>query len=134
MSLNAIFIDTSYIIALINERDDYHHEALDLANRYDGYPFIISEPILLEVGNALCRNYKVEASQIINHFLEADDVEVISLTSDLLKKAFDLYQQYQDKYWVLVDCISFIIMKENKINHVLTFDRYFSQAGFHILS
>ena len=133
MSVNRIFVDTSYIIALINERDDYHHQALDIADVYDGYPLVISEPILLEVGNALCRNYKEEASQVIENFLTADDVELIPLTSDLFQKGLVLYKQYKDKDWGLVDCISFVIMRDNKINKVLTFDRHFAQAGFTIL-
>ncbi|BAZ81603.1 hypothetical protein PN497_18800 [Sphaerospermopsis kisseleviana CS-549] len=35
MSNNRDFLDTSFIIALINERDQYHHIANDLANYYD---------------------------------------------------------------------------------------------------
>ncbi len=134
MSLNQIFIDTSYIIALINERDDYHNQALSLADIYDGSSFIISEPILLEIGNALCRNYKEESSQIIDNFLIADEVKLIPLTSDLFTRGFDLYKQYKDKDWGLVDCISFVIMWDYHINDVLTFDRHFAQAGFHILA
>lgn len=133
MGLNRIFVDTSYIIALINERDDYHNRALDLADVYDGYPLVISEPILLEIGNALCRNYKEESSQVIENFMTADDVDLIPLTSDLFKRGFDLYRQYKDKDWGLVDCISFIIMRDHNINDVLTFDRHFSQAGFNLL-
>lgn len=134
MSLNPIFVDTSYIIALINEKDNYHIKALNLADIYDSYPLLISEPILLEIGNALSRNYKQEASEIIDNFLTAEEVNLIALTSDLFQRGFNLYKQYKDKDWGLVDCISFIIMWDYKITDVLTFDRHFAQAGFHILT
>jgi predicted nucleic acid-binding protein len=134
MILNQIFVDTSYIIGLINERDNYHHLAMELADIYDDHSLIISEPILLEVGNALCRNYKQEASEVIDYFVSGDDVELISLTPHLFTRGFNLYKQYQDKDWGLVDCISFVIMWDNKINDVLTFDHHFVQAGFHVLS
>lgn len=133
MSLSQIFVDTSYIIALINERDNYHNIALKMVNVYDGYPLVISEPILLEIGNALSRGYKQEASEIIDDFLTAPDVELIQMTPDLFKKGFELYKQYQDKEWGLVDCISFVIMWDKKMTDVLSFDRHFTQAGFNVL-
>lgn len=134
MTLSQIFIDTSYIIALINEKDNYHKKAIDLADIYDSFYMIISEPILLEVGNALSRNHKKEACEVIDNFLEAENVELISLTSDLFQKGFALYKKYQDKDWGLVDCISFVIMWDYQITDVLTFDRHFTQAGFHVLT
>lgn len=134
MALNQVFIDTSYIIALINEKDNYHKKAIDLADIYDGFNMIISEPILLKIGNALSRNYKEEACQVIDDFLGAENVELIALTSDLFQKGFALYKKYQDKDWGLVDCISFVIMWDYQITDVLTFDRHFAQAGFHLLT
>jgi uncharacterized protein len=44
--------------------------------------------------------------------------------------ALNLYAKYQDKTWGLVDCISFVVMEEQKISVALAFDRYFIQAGF----
>jgi predicted nucleic acid-binding protein len=136
-----IFVDTSYVIGLINERDNYHDLALKLADVYEGYPLVISEAILLEIGNALSRRYKSEGSVIIDYFLEDDNVTVIPLHNDLFIRGFELYKTYQDKDWGLVDCISFIIMRENNISNVLTFDhkvalrdRHFSQAGLNILA
>jgi len=42
-------------------------------------------------------------------------------------------QKYQDKSWGLIDCISFIVMRENEITQILTFDQHFTQAGFVVL-
>lgn len=134
MSLNSIFVDTFYIIALVNEKDNYHSQVINLSDIYEDYPLIISEPILLEIGNALSRKYKEEASLIIDNFLIAEEVQLISLTHDLFQKGLNLYKQYKDKDWGFVDCISFIIMWDYNVKYVLTFDRHFAQAGFHILT
>ena len=48
MSNNCHFLDTSFIIALINERDQYHQTANDLANYYDDSFLVTSDAILLE--------------------------------------------------------------------------------------
>ena len=34
------FVDTSFVIALINKRDQYHQQARELADRFDGYPLL----------------------------------------------------------------------------------------------
>mgnify|MGYP003326203472 CR=1 FL=1 len=47
MSNNRYFLDTSFIIALINERDQYHQIANDLANYYDNSLLVTSDAILL---------------------------------------------------------------------------------------
>jgi predicted nucleic acid-binding protein len=56
------------------------------------------------------------------------------LTPQLLRKALQLYKDYKDKEWSLVDCISFIVMKEVKVDHALAFDKHFTQAGFQIIT
>ncbi len=55
------------------------------------------------------------------------------LTPELFQQAFELYQTYHDKEWGLIDCVSFVVMKNRGIRQALTFDRHFAQAGFHVL-
>jgi predicted nucleic acid-binding protein len=47
-----IFIDTSYVLALINTRDDYHATASQAAGLVQP-PFLTTEAVLVEIGNAL---------------------------------------------------------------------------------
>ena len=133
MSNNSFFLDTSFIIALINERDQYHQIANNLANYYDHSLLVTSDAILLEIANGLSRNYKQEATQIVEYLLDADTVEVIHVTPKLFTQGFELYKNFQDKEWGLVDCISFVIMRNQNITHALSFDRHFQQAGFFLI-
>lgn len=64
--MTPLFVDSAYVIALINERDQYH-------------------------------------------------------------------KQMDDKQWGLVDCISFVVMRERGIDEALTADHHFVQAGFRAL-
>ena len=129
-----IFIDTSFIIALINERDQYHTQALYLSDRYIDQAVVITDAVLLEIANSLARRYKNEAIEVIEQFLDSEDVEVIRLTPEIFDRAFELYKTRPDKEWGLVDCVSFIVMQDLHIQEVLTFDQHFAQAGFQILS
>jgi len=128
-----IFIDTGFVIALINKRDRYHKQARILADQYDRQPLLITDAILLEIGNALARGFKVEASEIIANFMISDEVKVVRLSPQLFDEAFALYRKYQDKEWSLVDCVSFVVMQKENITQALTFDRHFVQAGFEAL-
>ncbi len=128
-----IFVDTLFLVALINKRDQYHQKALALAQQFENYPLITTDAIFLEVGNALSSHYKNEAVELIEKFLVSDDVEVIRLNPDLFEKALSLYKKHQDKSWGLVDCVSFVVMQENQVTQALTFDQHFVQAGFQAL-
>lgn len=128
-----IFVDTMFVLALINTRDQFHGQAQMLADQLTGAPLLTTDSVLLEIGNALARSYKAEAIAIINDFLTADDVEIVRLTPLLFDRAWALYQQYQDKPWGLVDCISFIVMRDHQIHDAATGDQHFVQAGFRAL-
>ena len=130
---NKIFIDTLFVIALINKRDQYHLLARQLSDVLEHHPLVTTDAVLLEIGNALARNFKQQAVEIIDYFLASEDVDVIHLNTRLFRQAFDLYKQYQDKQWGLIDCFSFIIMNEQGIRQALTFDQHFVQAGFQAL-
>ena len=127
------FIDTLFVIALINQRDQYHERAVELAAAYQGRRFVVTDGVLLEIGNALARKYRQQAVEVIEDFLSSEDVDVVRLTPDLFAQAFDLYKLHEDKEWGLIDGISFAVMRAAEIQDALTFDQHFVQAGFRAL-
>jgi predicted nucleic acid-binding protein len=131
--LTEAFVDTSFVIALINKSDHYHKQALSLAAQFDKRPLVTTDAVLLEIGNALARNFKAQSVEIIEHFITSDEIRVVSLSSELFRRAFELYRSHADKAWGLVDCISFIVMKDLQLTRSLTADRDFEQAGFEVL-
>ena len=60
-------------------------------------------------------------------------IEVVDLHRGLLDRAFDLYRSHPDKEWGLVDCSSFVAMRERGLTEALTADAHFEQAGFRAL-
>jgi len=130
---NRIFVDTLFVIALVNSRDQYHAKATELALKYESVPLLVTDAVLLEIGNGLARGFKDEATEVINSFFLSEEVEVVHLTPELFKRGFDLYQKYKDKDWGLIDSISFVVMGERGVTDALTFDRHFEQAGFNAM-
>ena len=127
------FIDTSFSVALVNERDLDHDKALALSNLHNSSSLIITDCVLLEIGNSLARKNRTQAIAIINSFLTSKQVEVVHLTPELFHRAFELYRSRIDKSWGLVDCVSFVVMRDRGIEIALTSDRHFLQAGFRAL-
>lgn len=129
-----IFLDTSFVIALINEKDQYHAQAEALSFRFANSALLTTSAVLLEIGNALAKDSRAEALSIIRVLSHSSRVEVIEIDSNLMEKGLAIYEKYSDKKWGLVDCISFVVMREGDIPQALTFDKDFEQAGFAILT
>jgi predicted nucleic acid-binding protein len=130
MMARPVFLDTGYLLALLNTRDKYHEAAVILAETVQP-PYITSEAILLEIGNALSRPpYRRLGIQALTELRENDQYRVVPVDSDLIARGFDLFRTRLDKAWGLTDCISFVIMQELGLTHALTADQHFEQAGF----
>lgn len=54
-------------------------------------------------------------------------------STQLLAEGIDLFRRRSDKEWALTDCISFVVMNDEKLAEALTADHHFEQAGFTIL-
>lgn len=124
-----ILIDTSFVVALINKHDEYHDIAVQLSLEFNGVPAVITDSVLLEIGNSLARNHKQDSIRTIEGFFDADEVEIVRVDEHLFEKGFAWYKNRLDKQWGLVDCISFVVMNEHNISLALTHDRHFTQAG-----
>lgn len=128
--INKIFVDTGFVLAKINRNDQYHQEALKLLDKFEDTPWVTTEAVLLEIGNAMAKDYKLQAVEFIEDCLTLDRVEVVKITPYLFNQALKVYKDYQDKEWGLIDCVSFVVMAEKGITQVLAFDKHFAQAGF----
>ncbi|HXH69582.1 MAG TPA: PIN domain-containing protein [Pyrinomonadaceae bacterium] len=136
MTNDALFLDTAYIFALFNTRDQWHEQALKWQRKIvlENLPVLTTEFVLVEIGNGLSSiKFRGSAANIIQTLQENAFVKIIPTSSELFVQAFNLYEQRQDKSWGLTDCISFVVMRENEITEALTTDDHFRQAGFKAL-
>ena len=125
-----IFIDSSYVLALVDRRDQNHSRAIQLVRGYDNVPMIVTDAILLEIGAALAYGFRKQVVQIIEEFQTSQNFEIVHLSLDLFDQAFQFFKKHQDKEWSLTDCVSFVVMEQRRMSQALTFDHHFQQAGF----
>ena len=99
---NAVFLDTSFAIALSSPKDDLHQAALRWTEILEARPsqLVTTRAVMLEIGNALSKQkFRAAAVQLLDS-LEADaNVEIISLTDELYATAFALFRARPDKNW-----------------------------------
>lgn len=130
--MSALFADTFYFLALINERDARHGEAVRFEAAH--VSLVTTAWVLTEVGDALSAPENRDAFlNLLDLLKESPDVRIITASSDLFERGIELFRQRSDKDWSLTDCISFVAMKDENIVAALTGDHHFEQAGFRAL-
>ena len=127
------FVDTYYLLALVNSRDKDHAAAIQHSQgRTVG--LLTTTWVLVEFADALCAvDTRGRAAQFIRGFRGEPFVEVVPPTGKQFERAMVRYEQRTDKDWSLTDCLSFLVMEERGITDALTADHHFEQAGFRAL-
>ena len=128
-----IFLDTGYLVALLDLRDQLHARALAWAGIVNE-PLVLTEYVLWE-----CVNYfsapidRPKAHALVNLVTSEPAYELITASPRLFASGIQMHAERQDKFWSLTDCISFFVMHERGIHRALAYDHHFEQAGFEAL-
>jgi predicted nucleic acid-binding protein len=131
-----IFLDTAYVNALVNTRDEWHEAAVRWQEKLAATRrrLVTTEFVLVEIADGLSEvRFRLQAAGIISVLQQNPFVEIVPATSHLLTAALDLYRSRPDKDWGLTDCASFVVMGERALSVALTTDEHLRQAGFRVL-
>ena len=128
-----IFMDTGYLIALLNSRDELHPRAQAWAEQLDG-SLLLTDYIVWETVNFFSSPTEKPKAHALVTQLRADAAfEIVPATPALFDTGLRLHRERADKAWSLTDCISFLVMRECGVSQALAFDQHFEQAGFEAL-
>ncbi len=128
-----IFLDTSYLLALVRKKDAFHSQAVEASKKYNG-PFLTTALILVELANSLAMPPQRSIACALIEKIQADKrTKIVPFSGKMFVTAFNLYKNRPDKDWGLVDCFSFAAMAGAGCLHALTLDTHFQQAGYIIL-
>lgn len=134
MNPATIFLDTSGIIAVLDEYDDFHRQAEPLWRRWinEDVPLLTSNYVVVEATAVGQRYLGFGAAPAIHQDL-LPSVNVVWVTETLHQQAFDLLLTARRRQLSLVDCTSFALMHEVGLQNVFTFDQHFAEQGFNCL-
>jgi len=131
--MKPVFADTSYYVAFLSGADEWHDRAIEWSEKLLGR-HVVTEYVLVELGSALSN---VQDRHLfvpfVRHLLADAETLFVPASNTLLHSGLDLFARRPDKDWSLVDCISFLVMKQRRVTDALTTDRHFEQAGFKAL-
>lgn len=135
--MKAIFADTSYWVALIDQRDQWHDAAAAISKSLANDSVITTDEVLTEVLAFFSafdpRMRKYVSDFVVDVLTNQRYVEVVEQTRASFLAGLALYERRPDKSYSLVDCISMQLMKAEGLAEVLTSDHHFTQEGFQIL-
>jgi len=62
--------------------------------------------------------------------LKSRIVTFVHVDEPIFAEAWREFAHQSDKRYSLTDCVSFVVMKRQRIKTALAFDKHFTQAGF----
>ncbi len=131
--MKPVFADTAYYVAFLSATDAHHEAAVDWSNRLLGR-IVVTEYVIVELGSALSgMSDRVAYSSFVRQLLVDPNTLIIPASGTLFAEGLRLFAGRPDKEWSLVDCISFVVMKQRRLRDALSTDQHFNQAGFHAL-
>ncbi|OQA15269.1 MAG: hypothetical protein BWY64_02936 [bacterium ADurb.Bin363] len=134
--IKSCFLDTSYLIALINTNDRWHKVANYWQEEVikNNILLITTEYILVELADGLSvLKFRYKAAQMVSLLKNIRYVNIIPASTILFDADLALFKNRLDKEWSLTDCISMIVVHDYSIKDILSSDRHFVQAGYQVL-
>lgn len=123
-----IFVDSSFIIALVNENDSLHESSLEYIDLIEKNECYISNLVINEVitviGNKIDLETAISAFDLINDIFHViNEYEIKDFNSNTLL----IYEKHGTKL-SFTDCSIIVDMHYHKIENLLSFDKEFKKA------
>lgn len=131
-SKNSVFLDTSFLKALIDPKDDFHKDALPINSKlvHENLTLITSNYIVDEsftLVRVKCGLTKaIELKERLSRGMKLKITRVIAQDD---RSAWNWFIN-EWKGLSFTDCASFALMKRLGLTRVATFDSHFTKAGF----
>lgn len=132
--MTAVFADTSALLALLNASDTNHHRAARAfaALRTRQAPMVSTSYVLVETYALIGRRLGVEAVKGFRADF-APIIDVVWVDDALHNAGLDLWIARGKRLLSLVDAVSFITMRQGKLEQAFAFDPDFEQEGFSLV-
>jgi predicted nucleic acid-binding protein len=137
--VRTIFVDASFYVALLFERDRLHPDAVLLSRELDADPdvrFVTTHAVLLEVFaflSGLGEHHRSRAAALADRLEISRATTVYPVSPEAFAAGIELYRRRPDKTYSLCDCISMEMCRERRITEILTHDDDFAREGFTVL-
>jgi predicted nucleic acid-binding protein len=131
--MTPVFADSFFFFALLNQHDAAHEAAERLSSEIER-PFVTTAWVLTEVADGCATvDQRGRFLELFDTLRASPDARIVGSSEELFSRGVELYRQRPDKEWSLTDCLSFVVMGDERLSEALTGDHHFEQAGFRAL-
>ncbi len=131
--MRKLFIDTGAFLAKEIVADQHHLRATDFwTNLKSGAQLYSSQHILDETATLLARRTTYAWGSDWGHDVLAAGIQWLTADENDLLNAFVQMRKFADQAVSFTDCLSFVLMRKERIRDVFGFDRHFEAAGFRV--
>lgn len=135
MADKTIFVDTSMFYALVNQKDEFHHQAKDIWEKLNSQKVkLLTSNYVLDETFTLIRSRR--GKSIVDEFRKnlAGQYK-IKIMRVLVSDEATAWEWFLLDWADLsfTDCASFALMKRLAIENVASFDNHFKRAGFKLV-
>ncbi|MDR0911439.1 MAG: PIN domain-containing protein [Methanobrevibacter sp.] len=118
-----IFVDSTFLIGLVNKKDQWHKDSKRLAPMVKKSERWISNIVMIETLNGLSKLLDGKQVEIVYNSLN-NDYNFYMVDKNIQDKAIQLCKKYNNNVGY-ADTTHMVIMEELGINEIVSFDTHF---------
>ena len=129
-----VFVDTSALFAVVDANDQNHAAAAATWRELvaDHEVLVTSSYVLVETVALLQRRLGLEAVEDL-HTDIAPLMQMLWVGAEVHQEAITMLLGAQRRYLSLVDCVSFVLMRQHQCRAAFAFDRHFVEQGLTVV-
>ena len=130
--MERLFVDTSAWFAYANRKDPEHVRVSDLLRNFPGR--LLTSNYVFDETVSLCL-YRLghRAARLVGSVLmDPDEVDMVRVTIEDERAAWDLFCNRADQHYSFTDCTSFTLMRRLGLDTALALDGDFTTESFMI--
>ena len=130
-----IFVDSGAWIALLDQRDQYHSDAVAILNDLEQQnlqilttDYVIDETVTwlrYRVNHAIA----IQFLGLIGSSRATSVLTLVAIDRILFREAEQLFRQYDTAKLSFTDCTSFVVCQQRNIAEAFAFDQHFPMMG-----
>ena len=131
-----IFVDTGAFIARYVRRDNHHRQAKRAWSEIERNHVrcFTSNFVLDETFTWLGRRASYAfAADRARSLLHSAALTILRPDAEDEEEAVEAFTKFADQQVSFTDCVSFVLMRRNRLERAFTFDRHFASAGFEVI-
>jgi uncharacterized protein len=128
-----VFVDSSGWIALCRAQDSHHRETEALIRRALGarIPLVTTSLVVAEVHRFVLHRTGIRAAAVaLERIVSTAEVRVVFADADHDREGRRWLARLHDQPITYTDAVSFAVMKAERLDAAISFDRHFVVAGF----